>query len=77
MTVVKVQDCGCIALPEEVVAATGLNPGATLSIELTPDKDAILIKPIERTESQPPATGVQCNRKADAHGIAQGFSHIS
>jgi bifunctional DNA-binding transcriptional regulator/antitoxin component of YhaV-PrlF toxin-antitoxin module len=61
MTIVKVQDCGCIALPEEIAAATGLNPGATLSIELTPDKSAVLIKPIERTEPHPPPTGEQCN----------------
>jgi hypothetical protein len=39
----RVQDCGCIALVPEIQEQTGLYPGATFRIELTPDIRVLLI----------------------------------
>lgn len=47
MTTIKVQDCGCIALPEEIVEQTALYPGATLSISLAPDGKTIQLTPLK------------------------------
>ncbi|MFY9855011.1 MAG: hypothetical protein WAK26_14145 [Terracidiphilus sp.] len=47
-----VQECGCIALPEELQATTGLYPGATYEIEISPDGAGLLLLPLE-TARQP------------------------
>jgi hypothetical protein len=31
---IVIQDCGCISLPDEVVAALGMTPGRRLAIEV-------------------------------------------
>jgi hypothetical protein len=42
-TIGRVQDCGCIALAPEVQEETGLYPGATFRVEVTPEKRVVLI----------------------------------
>lgn len=53
MATIKVQDCGCIALPEEIVAQTSLYPGSTLSIAVAADGKTIQLTPLKIAE--PPA----------------------
>ncbi len=45
MEQVIIQDCGCIALPESIVAALDLRRGMTLDMVLTATHDAILLTP--------------------------------
>ena len=46
MTTIKVQECGCIALPDEIVEQTSLYPGSTLTIAVAPDGKSIQLTPI-------------------------------
>jgi hypothetical protein len=46
MTTIKVQECGCIALSEEIVKKASLYPGATLNIALAPDGKSIQFTPL-------------------------------
>ena len=46
MTTIKVQECGCIALPEEIVEKISLYPGTTLNIALAPDGKSIQLTPL-------------------------------
>ena len=46
MATIKVQECGCFALPEEIVEKISLYPGATLNIALAPDGKSIQLTPI-------------------------------
>jgi hypothetical protein len=46
MTTIRVQDCGCIALPEEIVEKASLYPGATLNIAIAPDGKSIQLTPL-------------------------------
>ena len=55
----RVQDCGCIALPEDIQEQTGLYPGATYRIELTSNRQILLI-PISPQARPEPQTGVRC-----------------
>jgi hypothetical protein len=55
-----VQDCGCIALPEAMQAKTGLYPGATFQIEVTPEGTGLLLLPLETREPSDPKPGTQC-----------------
>jgi hypothetical protein len=55
----SVQDCGCIALPEAVQEQTGLYPGATFSIEVTPNGGILLIPLEPRAKSDIPS-GTKC-----------------
>jgi hypothetical protein len=59
VTTGRVQDCGCISLPENLQEQTGLYPGATYQIELTSDRHLVLIPvtPQSRPESKP---GARC-----------------
>jgi hypothetical protein len=61
MTTIKVQDCGCIALPDEIVEQTSLYPGATLTIAIAPDGKTIQLTPLT-TASRPanPPQGATC-----------------
>jgi hypothetical protein len=43
----RVQECGCIALPESLQEQTGLYPGATYQIEVTPEGTGLLLLPME------------------------------
>jgi bifunctional DNA-binding transcriptional regulator/antitoxin component of YhaV-PrlF toxin-antitoxin module len=56
----RVQECGCIALPEELQAKTGLYPGATYEIELSAEGHGLLLVPLEKRESPPPELGSKC-----------------
>jgi hypothetical protein len=58
-TIGRVQDCGCIALSPEVQEQTGLLPGATFRVELTPDKHVVLI-PLETKTSLDLKSGAKC-----------------
>jgi hypothetical protein len=55
-----VEECGCIALPEAVQEQTGLYPGATYEIEVTPDGAALLLRPIETRQPTDPNPGAHC-----------------
>lgn len=41
----RVQECGCIAIPEELVARTGLGPGTAYELDLSADGKGIVIMP--------------------------------
>jgi hypothetical protein len=47
MTTIKVQDCGCIALPDEIVEQTSFYPGSTLTIAIAPDGKTIQLTPLK------------------------------
>jgi len=47
MTTIKVQDCGCIALPDEIVEQASLYPGSTLTIAIAPDGKTIQLTPLK------------------------------
>lgn len=55
-----VQECGCIALPEDLQAKTGFYPGATFEIELTPGGTAILLRPLKTGQPSDPKPGTHC-----------------
>ncbi|MGC1296014.1 MAG: hypothetical protein WA869_13350 [Alloacidobacterium sp.] len=61
MTAIKVQDCGCIALPDEIVEQASLYPGSTLTIAVAPDGKTIELTPLTTT-SRPenPPQGANC-----------------
>jgi hypothetical protein len=67
MNVIKVQDCGCIAISEELAAATGLHPGATLSLEPAAFKSCLAIGTIEAKEAAPHVSSVQCKESKPAN----------
>jgi hypothetical protein len=46
MTTYKVQDCGCIALPEEVQQQTGLRPGASFQLAVAEDGRSVTLHSI-------------------------------
>jgi antitoxin component of MazEF toxin-antitoxin module len=55
----RVQECGCIALPEEVQKQAGLYPGASYEMELTAD-GAVVLWPVERAQLSEPRAGTCC-----------------
>jgi len=55
----RVQDCGCIALPEELQQRTGLHPGATFQIELTLEGN-LLLTPLQLQPQSVIKPGVRC-----------------
>jgi hypothetical protein len=59
----SVQDCGCIALPEELQQRTGLYPGATFRFEVAKDGSSVTLTSIQRSLSIEPATGASCGTK--------------
>jgi len=56
----RVQECGCIALPEEVQKQAGLCPGATYEIEVTEDGAAVLLRPLKPSQPGEPRIGASC-----------------
>lgn len=56
----RVQECGCIALPEAIQEKTGLYPGATYEIEIATDGAALLLWPIEARQPTDPNPGAHC-----------------
>jgi hypothetical protein len=57
----RVQDCGCIALAREVQDQTGLYPGATFRVEVTPEKQVVLT-PLETKSSVELKSATACDR---------------
>jgi hypothetical protein len=55
-----VQQCGCIALPEEVQLQTGLYAGATYEIEVTERGAVVLLRPLETREPGEFGPGARC-----------------
>jgi len=56
----QVQDCGCIALPEQLQRQSGLYPGATFQIDLVAAGTGILIHSVQRSERELPRLGATC-----------------
>jgi hypothetical protein len=56
----KIQECGCIALPESLQEKTGLYPGATYQIEVTPEGTGILLLPLEVSTPADLNPGTRC-----------------
>jgi len=56
----RVQECGCIAIPEALQKQTGLYPGATFEIEAVEDGAAILLRTIEKGKPSDTAQGAHC-----------------
>ena len=56
----RVQECGCIALTEDLQQQTGLFPGATFEITVVPDGTDLLLHPLETQPPSDPISGVQC-----------------
>ncbi len=59
-----VQECGCIALPEEIQLKTGLYPGAKFQLELTPEGNLLLV-PLEPRSDSAPKLGAMCGRDSN------------
>jgi hypothetical protein len=55
----QVQDCGCIALPEEIQQQTGLRPGATFGIDVHAD-GSLTLHFVEPASSSQPVSGATC-----------------
>jgi hypothetical protein len=56
----RVQECGCIALPEDVQKKAGLFPGATYEIEIAEDGASVLLRPLEPSQPGEPSIGASC-----------------
>jgi hypothetical protein len=56
----RVQECGCIALPESLQEQTGLYAGATYEIEITQDGAAILLRPLDTVQPSDPEPRARC-----------------
>jgi hypothetical protein len=56
----RVQECGCIALPEELQELTGLYPGATYEIKISAEGRALVLLPLETRQSKLPKLGTEC-----------------
>jgi len=60
VTTYAVQDCGCIALPEELQQKTGLYPGASFQFEVAEDGSSITLNAIQRTQPADLKYGAVC-----------------
>jgi hypothetical protein len=61
MAMIKVQECGCISLPDEVVASLSLYPGATLTVDLAADGKTAVIQSVTRVaKPDTPAENAHC-----------------
>jgi hypothetical protein len=56
----KVQPCGCIALPEEFQAHTGLYPGATYTLEVAEAGAAVPLRTLLPAQQVEPGLGASC-----------------
>jgi bifunctional DNA-binding transcriptional regulator/antitoxin component of YhaV-PrlF toxin-antitoxin module len=56
----RVQECGCIALPEELQELTGLYPGATYEIEVSAEGRRLVLVPLESGQTRLPKLGTKC-----------------
>ncbi len=55
----RVQDYGCVALPDEIQKMTGLYPGATFTLKLKGDGNVLLV-PVKRSQPSMIQSGVSC-----------------
>jgi bifunctional DNA-binding transcriptional regulator/antitoxin component of YhaV-PrlF toxin-antitoxin module len=62
MEIYKVQDCGCIALPEEVQRQTGLGPGATFQMIVAEDGSSVTLNSIHPSQSAEIPPGAVCGK---------------
>jgi hypothetical protein len=61
MAVIKVQECGCISLPDEVVESLSLYPGATLTVTLDATGSTAVIEPVTNVaKPDAPAENAHC-----------------
>src|SRR5258708_1753107 len=61
VTAYTVQDCGCIALPEELQERTGLYPGASFEFEAAEDGSSVTLTSIQRVpKPDEPPVGASC-----------------
>jgi hypothetical protein len=60
MVTYAVQECGCIALPEELQQKTGLYPGASFQFEVAEDGSSITLASIHRTQPSHLKQGAVC-----------------
>jgi hypothetical protein len=58
--VYTVQECGCIALPEDIQEQTGLSAGATFRMEASADGATLMIHVVHRTALSEPPAGAAC-----------------
>jgi hypothetical protein len=66
MVTYAVQECGCIALPEELQKKTGLYPGASFQFEVAEDGSSITLTSIQRAQPSNLNHGVVCGAQAPA-----------
>jgi hypothetical protein len=67
MTTYKVQDCGCIALPEEVQQQTGLGPGAWFQLAVAEDGRSVTLTSISPPHSFEIPSGTTCGEPVMHH----------
>ncbi len=60
---VTYQECGCIALPEDIVSALGLHAGSALSVSYDPDSGIVSLAAAESLTTSE-ATGAHCRLRA-------------
>jgi len=65
VTTYTVQDCGCIALPEELQRRTGLYPGASFEFQTADDGSSVTLTSIQPTHPTGPAPGAVCGGNPD------------
>jgi hypothetical protein len=59
----QVQDCGCIALPEEIQQRTGLRPGATFDIEVLANGN-VTLHLVQPASTFRPVSGAACKTQS-------------
>jgi hypothetical protein len=61
VTTGTVQDCGCIALPEELQKETGLYLGALFQFVIAEDGSSVTLLSIQRGQIPEPVLGASCS----------------
>jgi len=56
----RVQECGCIALPQALQLQTGLYPGATYTLEIAESGTAILLRIVQPAQQAESNLGASC-----------------
>jgi hypothetical protein len=61
VTTYTVQDCGCIALTEEIQRKTGLGPGASFEIHVSEDGSSVTLNSFRPSQSVDFSSGTSCS----------------
>jgi hypothetical protein len=61
---VTVQECGCIALPEEIANALGMQPGVELAVNVSAENRSITLTSPNGTSASGPVELANCPIKA-------------